>query len=160
MPQTSIPIPALLLGAAGLLPFIATALQIVTGWPLSPRLTGPALYHLTVYAAVILSFLGGVQWGMAAGARTSSQAADWRQYGMSMLPSLVAWLALWLSSGFLASARTVLLILAASHGLWLVYDLWTVRQGEAPEWFARLRMGLTGVAATCLVAAALFGPFG
>jgi Protein of unknown function (DUF3429) len=148
-PEASIPLPALTLGAAGLIPFVAAGLQVATGWPLSPRMTGPALYHLTIYAAVILSFIGGVQWGLAL-ATPSGNA--WRRYGISVLPSLAAWAGLWLA------ARNGLLLLIASFLAALAYDLWTVRRGEAPLWFAHLRTGLTAVVVTTLAAAVLFGP--
>ena len=149
----AIPTPALLLGLAGLVPFIVTAVQVSTGWPLSPRLTGPALYHLTVYGAVILSFLGGVQWGFAAARPARHPIAAWRRYVVSMLPPLAAWAGLWLFP------RQGLLVLALSFGLALFYDIWSTSAGEAPRWYGRLRMGLTAVAIVCLLAAAQLGPF-
>jgi hypothetical protein len=149
-----IPLAALLLGAAGMLPFVATAVQVSTGWPLSPRMTGPALYNLTIYSGVILSFLGGVQWGLALARQPTGDARDWRRYGVSILPSLAAWAGLWFA------ARNGLLLLAASFVAALIYDLWTVRLGEAPRWYGRLRIGLTVVVVAALLAAALFGPFG
>jgi Protein of unknown function (DUF3429) len=150
--QRAIPFPALALGVAGLIPVMATALQVAAGWPLSPRMTGPALYNLTLYAGVILSFLGGVQWGLALAQSSTGDARDWRRYGISVLPSLMAWAGLWLA------ARNGLLILAVSFVASLAYDLWTVRLGEAPVWYARLRIGLTAVVVSALLAAAMFGP--
>jgi Protein of unknown function (DUF3429) len=150
----TVPLPALALGAAGLIPLVATSLQVATGWPLSPRLTGPALYNLTLYAGVILSFLGGVQWGLALARPPSVSVQSWRRYGISILPSLAAWAGLWFA------ARNGLLLLAASFVASLAYDLWTVRLGEAPRWYGRLRIGLTAVVVAALLAAALLGPLG
>lgn len=152
--STVIPLPALVLGVAGLIPFVATALQVAAGWPLSPRMTGPALYHLTIYSGVILSFLGGVQWGLALAQPASGGQRDWRRVGISVLPSLAAWAGLWLA------ARNGLLVLAIGFLGSLAYDLWTVRLGEAPHWYARLRLALSVVVVGALLAAAMLGPFG
>ena len=149
----TIPTPALMLGAAGVLPFVVTALQVSFGWPFSPRLTGPALYNLTIYGAVILSFLGGVQWGFVAAKPARHPLASWRRYAISILPSLAAWAGLWLA------ARNGLLVLTASFVLALFYDLWTAGAGEAPRWYGRLRIGLTAVVVVCLLAAIQLGPF-
>mgnify|MGYP000968434581 CR=1 FL=1 len=37
----------------------------------------------------------------------------------------------------------------------LGYDLWTVRRGEAPEWYGQLRLGLTAAVVLCLTFAIL-----
>jgi hypothetical protein len=142
------PRPALWLGLAGLIPFVATALQIATGWPLDAKFIGPALYALQLYSAVILSFMGGVQWGLAV--RDEPYGAEWRRYGASVLPALVAWTGLWLGG------RTGLLTIAIGLLLLLGYDLWTVRQGEAPRWYGRLRVGLTSTAIASLLVASAF----
>jgi hypothetical protein len=143
------PAAALWLGVAGLVPFIACTLQIVAGWPLEPRMTGPALYALTIFSGAILAFMGGVQWGLA----VARPEAGWRAYGISVLPVLAACAGLWIG------ARMGLLTFAAGFVALLFYDLWTVSRGEAPGWYGRLRIGLTSVVAACLTAAAQLGPF-
>lgn len=149
-PISEIPSAALWLGLAGLVPFLGCALQVATGWPLGPRMTGPALYLLTTYGALILSFMGGAQWGLAV-AQPSSAA--WRRFGVSVLPALLAWAGLWIG------ARTGLLLLTSGFAALLAYDLWTVEHGEAPAWYGRLRLLLSAGAIVCLLAAALLGPF-
>jgi hypothetical protein len=151
--STKIPHPALCLGLAGLLPFIACAIQIVTGQPLGPRLVGPALYALTIYGAVILSFLGGIQWGLVMAAGSSPSQDLWRRYAMSVLPSLVAWSGVWIGG------RNGLLLLAAGFSASSLYDQWSTSNGETPPWYPRLRLGLTAAVVASLVAAAFFGPF-
>lgn len=42
------------------------AMQIVAGWPLSPRLNGPALLALTIGASAGLAFLAGIDFTEAA----------------------------------------------------------------------------------------------
>lgn len=136
------------------LPIVALALQVVARWPLSPRLTGPALYNLTIYASVLLAFLGGVHWGLAlARSRGGDGALDLRGYGVALLPALAGWAGLWFA------ARNGLLVLAAGFVAALAYDLWAVRIGEAPGWYGRLRVAMTVVVVAALVAAAVFGPF-
>lgn len=149
----AIPRAAVVLGAAGLIPFLACALQIATAWPLERRMIGPALHALTIYGAVILSFMGGVQWGLATAQPPAANQAEWRRYGMSVLPAMVAWAGVW------TARQSGLILLAGGFALLLAYDLWTVARGEAPAWYGRLRIGLTAIALACLLAAAILGPF-
>jgi hypothetical protein len=48
------------LGIAGLLPFVASAAGL---WLLAPDWASFAALALLTYAAVIVSFLGGIHWG-------------------------------------------------------------------------------------------------
>jgi hypothetical protein len=146
----TIPPSAFLLGWAGVIPFAALALQVATGWPLGGRMTGPALYLLTTYGALILSFMGGAQWGLAVAA---PEPDNLRRFGLSVLPALLAWLGLWIG------AKTGLLLMAGGFAALLAYDLWTVARGEAPHWYGRLRRNLSVAVIGCLLAAALLGPF-
>jgi hypothetical protein len=116
---------------------------------MGPRSTGPALYLLLTYGAVILSFMGGVQWGLA----VASGGSDLRRYGISVVPALLAWLGLYLG------ALNGLLVVAAAFAALLAYDLWTVRRGEAPAWYGRLRVRLTVAVLAMLLSAAWLGPF-
>lgn len=78
---------ARLLGHAGLLPFVLGALLVWIG--LAPDLHAFVTLALSAYAAVIVSFLGGIHWGLAL--RHSAPPASLLWWGV--LPSLVAWLA-------------------------------------------------------------------
>lgn len=147
----AIPAAALWLGFAGIIPFVALALQVATGWPRGPREIGPALYALTIYGAVILSFMGGVQWGIAVADTHISEG--WRRYGIAVVPALIAWAGVWIGQ------YNGLMLLAAAFAALLAYDLWTVSLGEAPSWYGRLRIGLSAVVCVSLLAAAQFGPF-
>lgn len=136
------PLAALVLGVLGLVPFVALPIVSIAG----PSLPLPAWIgaHLTVpalllYAAVILSFMGGVQWGLAMRPGYAESSTESRRYGISVLPALLAWLAL------LVDTRTGLFCLAVGFVALLIYDIWTVRRGEAPNWYERLRLGLTSV---------------
>jgi hypothetical protein len=149
--DATLPRPAAILGAMGLLPFVACAVQIATGQPLGPRLIGPALYALTIYGAVVLSFLGGIQWGLSVG--SADRSDGWRRYGLSVVPSFIAWAGVWLGG------RNGLIMLAAGIGVWTLYELWSTGLGEAPSWYGRLRATLSGVSIASLGAAAYYGPF-
>lgn len=81
MNKTSLPALATVLGAAGLLP------QIVALW--ATRLEATRYQGLAAgyfYAALILSFLGGIWWGIAA---NNPRAPRWL-YVAAVVPSLVA----------------------------------------------------------------------
>ena len=139
----SIPRSALMLGWAGVIPFAA-----LTG-ALWFRLSVPveASSALRAYGALILSFMGGVQWGVTLLAADGSEQG-WRGYGFSVLPALVGWAAL------MASGAPALLVLAAAFVALLSYDLWTVRLGYAPRWYGALRIQLTAAVVVLLMAAA------
>jgi hypothetical protein len=73
------------LGYAGLVPFFLLALA---AW-VAPDAARPDLQRsLSIYGAVILSFVGAVHWGVA----LVSQSQDLRQYVWGVLPGLLGWL--------------------------------------------------------------------
>ena len=76
---------ARLLGQLGLLPFGLGALLVWAG--LAPELHRFVTQALSVYAAVIISFLGGIYWGLAM--RHSAPPAKLFIWGV--VPALVAW---------------------------------------------------------------------
>jgi hypothetical protein len=129
------------LGFAGLLPFVGGALLVAAG---PPAWHDGALRALVTYAAVIVSFLGGIHWG----ASPSAERDNARLWGV--VPSLLAWPML-----LLPSARWALLGLAAS-----LIACWLVDRARFPSMglaaLLPLRMRLTAVATVCCVAAAAF----
>jgi hypothetical protein len=141
-----VPRGAVVLGALGLVPFVGlTAVAAVA----DVSLRATAITAIVAYGAVILSFLGGIQWGLA----VRDNAADGPNAGLlwiSVTPSLAGWLAL------LHPSLTVgAVLLAGCFVAVLVIDVWLSRRGHAPVWYPRLRMPLTIVVATCLGVAAL-----
>jgi hypothetical protein len=141
---TTVPPVALILGIAGLIPFLGFALLAYSGTDgglgtigLSPRLV------LSTYGAVIASFLGGIRWGAAA-ARNSGGA----DYAIAILPSLIAWAAL------AAPAPWDLRILGVLVLAWGLVDQDLPRRGLVPVWLGRLRLALSGVAGASLLLAA------
>ena len=126
------------LGLAGLIPFLAgAALQWFTppGWRM---LAGTALL---VYGAVIVSFLGGIHWGLAMRS-DPAQASPRLVWGV--LPSLLGWLAVLLDSPWGQ------LLLAASLLACLAVDRRVYRDRGLATWLP-LRWLLTGVATLCML---------
>jgi hypothetical protein len=145
--DTKVPSSAAWLGGLGAVPFVGLvgAMPFLTD---GPRLL--AAHALAAYGATIVSFLGGIHWGLAIGARGG--ADDGRLSArliMSVLPSLAGWVAL------LVPETSGLLILALAVAAMLWVDLRATRLGEAPPWYPKLRIPLTCV----VVAALLFGAF-
>ena len=139
-----IPRAASWLGALGAVPFVFFA---ILGLVLEDADREQASFVLAAYGAVILSFLGGIHWGLAIadfGCRPL-EGASYRRLTLSVVPSLVGWLALVLP---LAAG---LLILALAFLLMLFVDWRATRQGEAPAWYPKLRWPLTTAVAASLI---------
>ncbi len=136
---------AILLGYAGLIPFISGAIGI---WITPPAWRTDVLTALLHYAAVILAFMGAIHWGLAM-AREHQDDAAHRQLGLSVLPALLGWLAI--SSGLPALLALALLI-SGFIGLYLA-DVHAVKLELAPRWYTALRKPLTAVVLISLLAA-------
>jgi hypothetical protein len=142
---SKVPLSAAVLGGLGAVPFIGLA-------GATPFLSGPPRllvgHALVAYGATILSFLGGIHWGLAIGSSTSvGQGRLGARLVLSVTPSLAAWAAL------LFPETTGLLILALSIAAMLLVDIRASRSGEAPPWYPKLRIPLT----TMVVASLLLG---
>ncbi|MEM9603714.1 MAG: DUF3429 domain-containing protein [Pseudomonadota bacterium] len=136
------PQPAKLLGVAGLLPFVASAGAL---WWFDGALWQVAQTALLVYGAVILSFLGGVRWGVAL--RTAD--GDWIPWLLSVAPSVWAWFAV-----LLGGAAGLLLLVIGFVAQWR-YDLRAVASEALPAWFGPLRSLLTAGATASLAVGAV-----
>lgn len=137
-----IPTAPLALGLAGLVPFwgLALALLVHSALGLATVRLDSALAS---YAAIIVSFLGGIRWGFAV--RDTEEITP---FAISVVPSLVAWAALAAPEPW----RLVILgLVALALG---PIDLALVRSGRAPGWFGRLRLILSTGAGVALLLAA------
>ncbi|CAG5897019.1 unnamed protein product [Menidia menidia] len=135
------PKPALYLGFSGLIPFLSAPLLMAATQSFYPEVA----YAQMVYGASIVSFLGGARWGFAL-PPGSPASPDWTNLGNSVVPSLLAWLALLCRDNIAEGALVVIMGL----GLSLHYDL-TLLPGY-PGWFKAMRTVLTLVATFSLVA--------
>lgn len=136
------------LGGLGLIPFVFCAAVAALSPPEWAALASRAL---GLYGAVILSFLGGIQWGLAISGSDSSGASTtlFRRLLLSVLPALLGWCALLLPFTY------SLLLLAVAFALVLVVDLQAVREKQAPSWYPRLRWPLSLTAIAALIVGAV-----
>jgi hypothetical protein len=139
------------LSLAGLLPFLWLSVERWADAPLlQDILHQPPIILFLHYAAIILSFLGGITWGFALHLRGNSHIAGWI-ICCSIIPALIGWIALatidndtpthltWLLliSGFVAQLKLESLL----HQLHFM-----------PSWFWHLRCRISaGVLITLLL---------
>lgn len=148
--MTRIPTSALILGLAGLLPFVYGALSVLVpglaglGRIWSVNHTGLAL--LQIYGIVILCFMAGVIWGFATRAE-GRQATLF--YALSVLPAIFVFLTAF------ADPRPSLVMLIIAFLALLAVDASAARQGLAPAWWMRLRLMLTTTVVICLAVGVL-----
>ena len=131
---------ALRLGYGGLLPFVAGALLV---WLVQPS-THPdehsfVVLALSAYAAAILSFLGGIHWGLGMHRQPAAMPA---QLVWGVVPSLVAWVAL------LMRADAALVVQGALLLACYAVDRRLYPGAGAAGWLT-LRFRLSAVAALC-----------
>lgn len=141
-----VPFAPLVLGLAGLIPFIwgvATYLvDPLADWgtaALGPRFVGP--YVQLFYGSVILSFMSGVLWGFATRAESGRAATG---YALSVIPALWAF---FMTGGGPVSAGTNLIF--GFLGL-LILDYAFYSWGVTPPWWMHLRILLTFIVVACL----------
>lgn len=135
--MTDIPRPALLLGLAGVSPFIATVLGSWI-WPAEPLNESWELLQFT-YGLTILSFMSGCIWAYAA------KTGDALGYALSTLPALYAFaLVIVIYFGIATIAETLILIALGFLAL-LLLDRRAARLGQTPVWWMQLRLLLTGL---------------
>lgn len=134
--RRSVPVPsaARWLGMLGAVPFVALALALVVG---GRDHVPQASFALAAYGAVILSFLGGIQWGMAITGSGAGSSPLLRRLSLSIAPALIAWIAIVLPADFSFA------VLALAFCLVLMVDLRAARLAEAPVWYPKLRWPLT-----------------
>ena len=156
------------LGYGGLIPFLTLATASLLDRH-HGAIWSDALYG---YAAIILSFVGALHWGLAMALpglterqrfaealrqvmvrvdEARHQQPSWQRqrsawFSWSVVPGLIAWPALLLSPPL---AAPLLLIGFIAHYL---QDRRLARQGTLPDWYLPLRRRLSLVACTCLVA--------
>lgn len=141
-----IPPAPLLLGLAGLIPFLWGAATYLNGdlqaWGaarLGPRFVGP--YIQLFYGSVILSFMSGVLWGFATRAEGGQAATG---YVLSVIPAL--WAFFMTGGGPVAAGTNLIFGFAGLLLLDAAFSHW----GLTPPWWMRLRLLLSVVAIACL----------
>ena len=152
----TLPLLAILLGAAGLLPFIGTSLGALSLDSEGVRLS---LLALSAYGAVILSFLGGVHWGLGLAAGPGQSARTQRaRFSLGVVPALIGWVALLVT--YVGLPKAGLLILVAGFVATTVGEARATRAGLMPAAYMGLRWVLSLVVIVCLVSVCLVQALG
>lgn len=123
-----IPLSARLTGYGGAFLFLATAVNLWTGWPL---FDGFALQVFVVYSALILSFLGGIRWGLALPGTVKSSSLL-----IAVVPNLYA-----LGCLLLNQPQHQIAALTIGFIGMLLLD-WFAAPLHMPAWMVRLRLYL------------------
>jgi ABC-type amino acid transport system permease subunit len=134
-----------LLAYAGLTPFVGLAVLL---WLVDPDLHPFVALAMTGYGASIVSFLGGIHWGIGFRNVSRMHNAPLFNFGWGVVPSLLAWIAITMP------AFAGLPLLAAILFLCYAVDRKTYPEVGLEEWLP-MRWHLTWVAAlSCLMGAA------
>ncbi len=133
--------PVFVLGLGGLIPFVLLPLLALV---LEHAHREWLLHALVLYGAVICTFVGALQWGYAI---RGGSYRPWVQYGWSITPALMAWIAA------LLPAVTALRILACLLLACYAADRLIAKTEQVPGWFMHLRGLLTIVGSSLLLAA-------
>jgi hypothetical protein len=134
----------------GIVPFAVFA-GLILYWRDQPIQMQNAGLWLTIYSAVILSFLGGVRWGVEIALR---ERPRWGELVPSIMGSLIGW------GGVVWYFQTLHqeYVLAGMAGALLLHYFYDILSPELPHWYRKLRIWPTlGAIASLALGAALFG---
>ena len=131
---------AVRLGGLALIPFLVGA---GASWMAGPALRPLAAQALSTYAAVVVSFIGAIHWGLAFPQTRPSPAL----FLWGVVPAIVAWGAVQWAPG------PALIVHAAMLAACLVVDRSVYPREGVAHWL-RLRLGLTVVAVLCCLVGA------
>ena len=147
-----LPIVAVVLGVAGLLPFLGCTIGILLfpGEVPVPRL----VMALIDYGAVILAFLGGVHWGFALEpapglVEPTRPSTDRKRLALGVIPSLIGWAALLIP--LVSSPLVAVALLVVGFAVTTMVEQQAQRRGAVPAAYMALRWVLTAVVLICLV---------
>ena len=141
--ETVVPRVTKILGYAGLIPFVVLSTGL---WIAPPQYFSQINQALIAYAAVILSFMGAVHWGMAIDLASKAQE---KRLSLSVIPALTGWLAL------LAPVNYGYSLLIVAFSLLCIVDSLLAKQHATPLWYPSLRIPLTTVVVCSLIIALL-----
>lgn len=120
------------LSLAGFLPMIGFAGSLyVLG---SEHVLSESLTQMfKTWSIIILSFLGGIRWGMAV---TNADEKPWVLLA-AIVPSAIGWMTLFMGEPL---SFLILLVAYCAQGAW---DSLSINAGAAPRWFGQIRIWLT-----------------
>ena len=132
---------AIRLGFAGLIPFI---LLTAACWLVPVVLVNNFVRAQLAYGIAILSFLGGVHWGITIMARGEDIEETRKALIWGVIPTIIAWCSLFnLLIGFLVQVVGFIAAYKIDKKLYQSYAV--------PSWFIDLRLQLTRVVVTAQI---------
>lgn len=139
----------------GVIPFVVLTL-LTFGDAYSLR-TDVSTVLLALYASAILSFLGGIRFGMEVRDPAAGAAAN---LAWSVVPSLAAWgltgaTYVAVIAGHAGFVGWAFALFALAFVLQYAWDAASARAGEAPAWFGPLRRRITLIVVPTLLVAAV-----
>jgi hypothetical protein len=133
---------AWILVIAGVVPFAGATVALLWG---DSHIRIPAIAALVTYCAVLISYLGGIEGGLALREQFGTEKTRVIALGLSGVPSLAAWGILWLPSPQLQLGGATAIFVV----VWIA-DLIAARNGLIPSWWVDLRTAATAIAAAIL----------
>lgn len=95
----------------------------------------PFIDAYKVFSAIILSFLGGIHWGIVLG--SGNDHFSGKALVISLIAPLIGWIAFFVSEPM---CFALLMVGFAGQGAW---DNFAVHKGHLPLWYSKTRMILT-----------------
>ncbi len=135
---------AYILGLSGLIPFIIPAIAV---WFVTPDMSQILETMQMAYAALIISFMGGVQWGYAV---KHGDAARPIHYVLSVIPTLIIFAVLFFTLAVKGYQITLIFMV-----LLFVQTILDQRR-YVETWFLKLRWILTITAVLSLLSVCIF----
>ncbi|AUM74350.1 DUF3429 domain-containing protein [Paracoccus jeotgali] len=142
--RAAVPVAAMVLGMAGLIPFVWAVLALQTGRFVLPGLT--PRFVANGYGLMIFCYMAGCFWPFAA------RLGGWFNHGLSVAPVLA------LIAALILEPASLTLALMAGFAALLPIDWYFQWRGAAPGWWMRLRLPLSAVVIACLAAIYMTAP--
>ncbi len=136
--RTRMPLALTSLSLIGLIPLVYLAFGAVGH---IPETSERMLIALVDYAALILTFAGGVHWGLALQPETLRPAA---RFGGGVVPLIIAWISLIVSQ--LVSPTVALVVLIAGYLATILVEHRAAKRYLLPSRYVWLRWGFSLVA--------------
>ena len=139
---SQIPLGALALGLAGVLPFASCVILSLIADPFWENGIRNVAY---TYSLTILSFMAGCIWAFAA------PHNDIQGLALSTVPALLGWVSYLLVPLRILNPEQVFYTLAVLFVLLLTLDFRAARLGQTPAWWISLRLLLTSLVTPCIL---------
>ena len=137
---------AIVVGIAGLLPFLAAIVGLFT----VPEQSVVIVSYFYLYSAGILAFMAGIYWPLA-------MQLENRCYPISPLVTMLLSQVFFITAGIgllLPIAAQIVVYTLAYVALYVVDARWM--RGYWPDWYLKLRLAQTAVVLACQVAAGVW----